>query len=1165
MNKFLSKRRMITFGLAIMGIVGSYGQAVNNEFTVEGDETHLVYHIIKYSNTAKGDNQVSIVGTAECPETLTIPQEVTDDKNNTYKVVAIFRMSNAQAVKYLTIPEGVTEIQDGAFSRLSNLTSVSLPASLNKIAAGAFGYCTSLASITIASDNQYFSVDAQSALYDKAQSILYFCPTSVAVGDYTVASTVTEILASAVSCSQDSKDGTVQGLHKVILPSGLQKISPMAFVECKNLKEYSIDESNSLYATPDGLLCNKAKMSLIAFPEAGSTSTEISNDNGRTVKLPSSITEVGQQAFYLNTTINKIDLNQVVTIGEQVFFRCPYLTTVDVPATTTSISSNAFEEAGKLQAINVSVENSSYKSQDGVLFSKDGKTLLTYPVSNYDLTQKPVYEIPDGTEEIAVSAFGGSNVNLIEVKMPSSVTTMGEKAFASSNIKKITLSPNLKTISDRAFWLSGIEEITIPAGVESVGLSAFYNCPELAKVTIEDGSKLKTIANSAFANCAKMEEFNFVGTCELETIEQFAFGNSTFKSFTLPTSVKTIGQQAFYGCSQMLSFDYGDNTNFKTLSANAFQNCSSLESITLPSSVTTIAGQAFNNCAKLKTVYIPAATTYVDPTAFWFCNSLTNIEVDPTNAKYQTIDGMLCEDDKKTLSIFPAGKANDKITLLSPSFTKIGKHAFYSCKKLTNVTIPKHVEYIGEEAFRMCDNLKTIAFLSDNPIIKEHIGAQAFLPQVGEDGGILDNLENIFVREENIDKYKVHETWKAYAGKMKTSFTVDKIDYFPMSENSVNVLKTTSDAYTLVVPAEVTNPTDNHTYTVDMIGDYAFENAPSTLKEVVLEGDIIYIGSWAFNTNARPTSTDDNLVATVASASSNIENVFFTAANQTSTELSTKRFGLGADYAEFTDNQNIYVRKSVKENATDTWNGYKDRLEYKIPLPEIKTTYSTFSREFDVDMSEDNWNDESNSPNVIAFTSGYYHAATTKREDGQAVTNYLVHMESVNNGAEQGDGTWIPKNTGVLLKATTADGASPKDFYYQIADKDEAFVLPDDNLMQAVTVKAQNLAYSTDNDFYHFIMSRGSFHRLLATSYDMLVHKSYLKLDKTDYEKVHPAEKTLAKMSFVFDDKGTTGITVVDAENCKDNDGAFYTLEGMKVSKPSKGIYIHNGKKYVVK
>lgn len=283
--------------------------------------------------------------------------------------------------------------------------------------------------------------------------------------------------------------------------------------------------------------------------------------------------------------------------------------------------------------------------------------------------------------------------------------------------------------------------------------------------------------------------------------------------------------------------------------------------------------------------------------------------------------------------------------------------------------------------------------------------------------------------------------------------------------------------------------------------------------------------------------------------------------------MSTKRFELGGKYAEFTNNQHIYVRQYVKDNAEDTWGDYKDKLEYKIPLPKINTTYSTFAREFDVDMSADNWNDAEAKPNVIAFTSGYCHAVTENTESDKPVTTYMVHMESIFNRTladDKGNGTFIPKNTGVLLKATTANGKSPENFYYQIYDQKDAIpAAPNDNLMKAVTVKDASLEYSQDNNFYNFIMSQGKLHRLML-NYNMPVHKSYLQLTKSEWEQVHPEKVTYAKVSYVFDRGTVTGIDVVN-QDTENSDGAFYTLEGVKVSQPGKGIYIHNGKKYVVK
>lgn len=1153
MMNLLMNKRLITFGLAIMAVVQSYAQSIGEQFQYSGDGgMNLIYQITKWSNSSNGDNQVCVIGTDKTPVEATIPTEVIDRYNNHYKVTSIFRFSYAVNTQKLTIPEGITSIGEGAFGRLDKLETLSLPVSLSEIGKGAFGYCKNLMDITIADGNPYFVVDNY-ALYNHDKTVFYFCP-ALAIGDeYTIANTVTTIKESAITSSEN--------LTRLNLPAGLTSISPVSVLECKNLKAYHIDDSNGSFSTIDGLLCDK-KHKLITFPEAGGTNSNISAD-GKIVSLPDYVHEVGEKAFYSNLTINTISLNNVTTVDNEAFARCGNLRTVTIPVGTTSIASSAFSEGG-LQNIKVSSDNAVYQDIDGVLFSKDATELLTFPLNHYKYKNPEStdasgynYEIPAGTVTVKAKAFVGANIN--KLTFASSVTTLEEDAFASSRLREVEFGSGFSVIPSNAFRQSLVEVIDIPANVTEFQSGAFYNCPSLREVKIADGSKLTKIGESSFGNCPKLESFTFLGCCDqLASIGSQAFLNNTsLMAFALPKNVMSIGAKAFTGCASLKTFEFASDATISQIGASAFADCTGLEEISIPNSVKVISGQAFDGCVGLKKVSIPAGTTNVEYNAFSACTGLTNIEVDKDNMDYASIDGMLCNKDKTTLLIFPGGKAYDNLTLLSPSFTTIGNRAFYSCKNLTTITIPKQVTKIEDEAFALCDQLKTIAFLSDNPVAS--MGNDVFYPGSGTTPIIdKESFKNIFVRKNSLGNYRSDDFWGKYSNKIKTSFVQDAVEYLPMSDNAVNLLATTSDVHTLVIPATVKDGEDS--YQVDMVGDYAFNGASDNIKEVVLEGDIYYIGSWAFNSN----KFEENMDATTP-PKSNIENIFFISKNQTGTELSTKRFELGDKYAEFTDNQHIYVRKSVKYNAQDTWNGYKDRLEYKIPLPEIKSTYSTFSREFDVDMSADNWNADANCPNVIAFTSGYYHAATTKDENGQAVTNYLVHMESINNGAAEGDGTWIPKNTGVLLKATTSDGKSPADFYYQIAEKDESFTQPNDNLMRAVTVKDQSLAYTNDNDFYRFIISGGAFHRLRASSYNMPVHKSYLQLDKTDYEKVHPNEKTLAKMSFVFDDNSTTGISVVDQDSVKYNDGAFYTLEGVKVEHPTKGVYIHNGKKYVVK
>ena len=129
----------MTFGLAIFVIANSYGQSVGDQFRYAGDGgMNLIYQITHWTNKSDGDNQVCVSGTGDTPETVKIPQTVTDSHNNKYKVVSVFRFADAIKVKKIEIPEGVTTISKGAFGRLTGLQSISLPASLTKIEDAAF-------------------------------------------------------------------------------------------------------------------------------------------------------------------------------------------------------------------------------------------------------------------------------------------------------------------------------------------------------------------------------------------------------------------------------------------------------------------------------------------------------------------------------------------------------------------------------------------------------------------------------------------------------------------------------------------------------------------------------------------------------------------------------------------------------------------------------------------------------------------------------------------------------------------------------------------------------------------------------------------------------------------------------------------------------------------
>ena len=170
-------------------------------------------------------------------------------------------------------------------------------------------------------------------------------------------------------------------------------------------------------------------------------------------------------------------------------------------------------------------------------------------------------------------------------------------------------------------------------------------------------------------------------------------------------------------------------------------------------------------------------------------------------------------------------------------------------------------------------------------------------------------------------------------------------------------------------------------------------------------------------------------------------------------------------------------------------------------------------------------------------------------------TNYYIRMRSINENAE-GDGTYIPAGTGVLLKTMGGASATTSDFYYTIGEKDLNTAAS--STMVGVTVSPEKITASGTSPRY-FLMSGGNFKEVKNQSVWIPAHKAYLKLEDM------PAGAKL--MFFFYDDVIPTSIDVLGTDeglNMRD-ESPVYDLQGRRVSTPTKGIYMKNGKKVIIK
>lgn len=243
------------------------------------------------------------------------------------------------------------------------------------------------------------------------------------------------------------------------------------------------------------------------------------------------------------------------------------------------------------------------------------------------------------------------------------------------------------------------------------------------------------------------------------------------------------------------------------------------------------------------------------------------------------------------------------------------------------------------------------------------------------------------------------------------------------------------------------------------------------------------------------------------------------------------------------------------------WGDYASALDYRIKGDgtsafSITNEFGTFSREFDVDFGDvDNggnrmfWDGAKNCPKVIAFTSG------------EKVGKSVIHMKSINLGEGAAtDGLYVPANTGVVLRAV--GGSSPTDFYYRIGE-DDKWSYSGTNILKPVTVNAKDITPNEGGNT-NFYVSKGKAFRVTQAQQfkdegklTIGVHKAYININV-------PAG---AKLTLLFDNDETTGIEEVGADDnpTSTSDDSYYDLSGRRISNPVKGVYIHKGKKVIVK
>lgn len=360
---------------------------------------------------------------------------------------------------------------------------------------------------------------------------------------------------------------------------------------------------------------------------------------------------------------------------------------------------------------------------DNLIWTLDSEGTLTISGSGAmdDYSSKYSYVLKSST---STAPWGEQTYKSVIIE--SGVTTIGNKAFYSSELWTVTFSDTVVEIGESSFEsCSSLSTLHLPDSVLSLGKSAFSGCHNLTTITL--GNRLSTIGDYAFRSCynSQLQTINIPSS--VIRIGNGAFSNTRLVSVDIPQGVQEIGTKAFADCLSLRSitipasvisigagaFDSSvksiivsdDNQSYKTVSGDLYNksgteliryvdNYSRPDSFVIPDTVTTIAPYAFSRGYRLKEIVIPNSVITIGSRAFDGCQYLEAITIPVgvtviENGTFYNCYGL-------------------KTIIIPDTVVRIGVQAFYSCKALSSVYLPSSVQEIGLQAFQYCKELSRI-------------------------------------------------------------------------------------------------------------------------------------------------------------------------------------------------------------------------------------------------------------------------------------------------------------------------------------------------------------------------------------------------------------------------------------------------------------------------
>ena len=359
-------------------------------------------------------------------------------------------------LKSVKIPSKLETIYEYAFSNTS-ISTIDIPNTVTGIGPNIFYQCNKLENIEL-NNNKNYKYEGGFLTNNIDKNIIF-------ISDKYLKKTNTLEIPEGVT-SFNIGISNYDNLTKIVIPSTLTSLGEMILP--KSIGEVKVTSGNTTFIAENGILYDKVNKRL-----------KMCYSKEENIKIQEGIEIIGNDAFLQSENAIQITLPEsATTIVGQAFNGCEKLQQVNIGKKVTSISPVMMLWSNKANVV-IDKDNPIYMTENGILYSKDKKTLyaMLYSASGE-------FEVDSGVESIGMTAFNGQQIT------------------------KLILPEGLKTISQQAFTQCAfLESVEIPSTVTTIETGAFERCENLTSMNIKQ--KANSIAGAPWGIPKGMKVINW--------------------------------------------------------------------------------------------------------------------------------------------------------------------------------------------------------------------------------------------------------------------------------------------------------------------------------------------------------------------------------------------------------------------------------------------------------------------------------------------------------------------------------------------------------------------------------------------------------------------------------------------------------------------------------